>query len=447
MPPKKKYRIPALPQPPLTVPRAATTVTPERPIDAIGSPSPSPSLSSRARRSAQGMEGGAASETLMATAPGAGAGASRSTRKMPRSERFDDEAPVYSDGWTDEQEITLFKAIVVYRWKPAGDVWIANGMHKHFRMLAIEQLMRHHGVAGENTRPKRIWSKLRSLYNLEVIDEREDLDDDFEVPAWTEFSLPEDEFGELTAARRMAAKGEGSESPVLVRRSMGKGKGRGRDSELATELEMGDAQRGVDEMGIEDKEEGGNGDNDGDDTEVVEKEGADGSRDTESAEVEKKGGDGEGKEMKAEDIEIDASDTPVLRLEVIGSRSGRGRGGARLRRRIALTRMSRGSHRRGIVRMRGRGRSVIRTEQIRDDCGDGGEKEETEIALEEEEDVDEGEGDDDMTEEELGSVEESSQEEESARVASTRGMGGGRGRGRGRGSRRGEADRRWRWED
>ena len=28
--------------------------------------------------------------------------------------------PVYSDGWTDEQEITLFKAIAVYRWKPAG---------------------------------------------------------------------------------------------------------------------------------------------------------------------------------------------------------------------------------------------------------------------------------------------------------------------------------------
>ena len=28
--------------------------------------------------------------------------------------------PAYSDGWTDEQEITLFKAIAVYRWKPAG---------------------------------------------------------------------------------------------------------------------------------------------------------------------------------------------------------------------------------------------------------------------------------------------------------------------------------------
>lgn len=27
---------------------------------------------------------------------------------------------VIYDGWTDEQETTLFKAIAIYRWKPAG---------------------------------------------------------------------------------------------------------------------------------------------------------------------------------------------------------------------------------------------------------------------------------------------------------------------------------------
>lgn len=30
--------------------------------------------------------------------------------------------PVIFDGWTDEQETTLFKAISVYRLKPAGEL-------------------------------------------------------------------------------------------------------------------------------------------------------------------------------------------------------------------------------------------------------------------------------------------------------------------------------------
>jgi len=33
--------------------------------------------------------------------------------------------PISSDGWTDEQETTLFKAISVYRLKPAGK-WLRD---------------------------------------------------------------------------------------------------------------------------------------------------------------------------------------------------------------------------------------------------------------------------------------------------------------------------------
>ena len=42
------------------------------------------------------------------------ASARKAAVKLPEAE------PVYDDGWTDEQEITLFKAISIYRWKPAG---------------------------------------------------------------------------------------------------------------------------------------------------------------------------------------------------------------------------------------------------------------------------------------------------------------------------------------
>lgn len=35
-------------------------------------------------------------------------------------DRLASDEPVLNDGWTDEQETTLFKAISIYRWKPAG---------------------------------------------------------------------------------------------------------------------------------------------------------------------------------------------------------------------------------------------------------------------------------------------------------------------------------------
>lgn len=47
-----------------------------------------------------------------------------------------------------------------------------TGIHKHFQMLAISELMKNHGVADSNTTIPGIWSKLKTLYNLDGLDER-----------------------------------------------------------------------------------------------------------------------------------------------------------------------------------------------------------------------------------------------------------------------------------
>ncbi|RPA94187.1 CT20-domain-containing protein [Choiromyces venosus 120613-1] len=105
--------------------------------------------------------------------------------------------PIIFDGWTDEQETTLFKAIAVYRLKPAG-------VHKHFRIIGIAELMKNHGVSDTHTNIEGIWRKLQSQYNLEGLDEREDIEDDLDTPDPTsEFALPADEYGALMFSRRL----------------------------------------------------------------------------------------------------------------------------------------------------------------------------------------------------------------------------------------------------
>ena len=101
-------------------------------------------------------------------------------------------------------------------------------MHKHFRMIALSEHLRNHGYNEEHTRIPGIWAKLRTLYDLERIDESEnrldfgmemeDEDDDgegrdgqvdVEGEGWREFELPE-EFDELCFMR--GKRGEDSET-------------------------------------------------------------------------------------------------------------------------------------------------------------------------------------------------------------------------------------------
>ncbi|KAJ5561607.1 Chromatin modification-related protein EAF7 [Penicillium sp. DV-2018c] len=151
---------------------------------------------------------------------------SANTPLSDSAEKPNTDYDLISDPWTDEQETALLKAII--KWKPVG-------LHKHFRMLAISEYLKSQGYApstAEHMRIPGIWKKLRSLYNLEALDEREDSiitdvneDEDGQSEMYCPFELPYDEYGDMMFERRLAM--EESLSPVTSRASRAGGSRRG----------------------------------------------------------------------------------------------------------------------------------------------------------------------------------------------------------------------------
>jgi MRG-binding protein len=228
-------------------------------------------------------------------------------------------ANMNTDPWTDEEETLLFKSLV--RWKPTGK-------HKHFRMLAIFENFRSNGFGGsarrepaEHVRIPAIWAKLRSLYDLDALDEREDAhaenlaaertstgdedgdeemgsdaeDGDGEAP-FVDFELPEApddpelDFSELMWVRRLQKEGspEIEEGLSATRSLPGVVLTAGKDA--ASEEEDEDNEGGDnDQVDEEEEEEDEEGDDDEEEEDNEAEDGedeGDGAEDDEEAEEE-----------------------------------------------------------------------------------------------------------------------------------------------------------------
>jgi len=96
-------------------------------------------------------------------------------------------------------------------------------MHKHFRMISLSEHLRNHGydpTIDQHTRIPGIWQKLRTLYNLDIIDEREnswEYEDDGDK--YLEFKLPDAEYEEVLFMRGKRSPSEAPSSPPRLGRS------------------------------------------------------------------------------------------------------------------------------------------------------------------------------------------------------------------------------------
>lgn len=97
-------------------------------------------------------------------------------------------------------------------------------MHKHFRIIAIHNYMISQGVVNpddEHTTIPGLWTKLGSLYNLPILDEREDSilhssSDENGSPGalYSPYDLPDSEYGAMKFDKRINL--DGSKSPSLL---------------------------------------------------------------------------------------------------------------------------------------------------------------------------------------------------------------------------------------
>lgn len=96
------------------------------------------------------------------------------------------------------------------------------GMHKHFRMISLANYLRNHGYDPEyetHTRIPGIWQKLRTMYNLPILDERENsFDYDDGDDKFVEFELPE-EYEETMFMKGKRSPSDTPSSPPRIDRS------------------------------------------------------------------------------------------------------------------------------------------------------------------------------------------------------------------------------------